>query len=62
MSLKLKSYSQLITKLHLSGSHMRILKYFLNDDSQIDYLKSVCSLFFLMRKQILLENSSVYYK
>ena len=36
------------------------IEIFFSDDSQIDYLKTICSLF-LMRKQISLENSSVYH-
>ena len=36
------------------------IEIFFSDNSQIDYLKTICSLF-LMRKQISLENSSVYH-
>ena len=36
------------------------IEIFFSDNSQIDYLKTICSLF-LMRKQISLENNSVYH-
>tara|TARA_B100001564_G_C20475017_1_gene594409 strand:+ start:293 stop:697 length:405 start_codon:yes stop_codon:yes gene_type:complete len=36
------------------------IEVFFSDDSQIDYLKTVCSSF-LMKKQISLEQSSIYY-
>ena len=58
--IKIKVILTINYKIKFKWKSYEKIEIFFNDDSQIDYLKTVCSLF-LMRKQISLENSSVYH-
>ena len=58
--IKVKAILTINYKITIKWKSYENIEIFFSDDSQIDYLKTICSLF-LMRKQISLENSSVYY-
>ena len=58
--IKVKVILTINYKITLKWKSYENIEIFFSDDSQVDYLMAICSLF-LMRKQISLENSSVYY-
>ena len=58
--IKIKVILTINYKITFKWKSYENIEIFFSDDSQIDYLKTICSLF-LMRKQISLENSSVYH-
>ena len=58
--IKVKVILTINYKITIKWKSYENIEIFFSDDSQIDYLKTICSLF-LMRKQFSIENSSVYY-